>query len=91
MAEQQTMAADPGVIPDTNRLGRIDKGHLHDLAIFSYYQTGIWELQPSDKNLFIDLTPIPDFQMGGVKYSRGTYHDMSSDDNLGPSQDGQES
>ena len=79
MAKNQTMSTDARIVSYHDRACRIDKGHLHDLAVAAQHEAGIRELKPTDEDLFVDLAAFPDLQVRSVQECRGSDLDMGSD------------
>src|SRR5512137_554410 len=73
MAKQKTITPNSCIIADNNRYCRVDKRHLHYLAVSSEDELGIRKLEATHEDLLINFTAIPNFHMRSIKYSCRSY------------------
>jgi hypothetical protein len=82
MAKQKTITPNSGIIANNYGYCRVDKRHLHDLAVSSEDELGIRKLESSHEDLLIYFTAIPNFHMRSIEYSCRSYLHMGTNCNI---------
>ena len=91
MAKEETVSTDSRIVTHGDRVGGVDEAHLHDLAIPPHDKLRIRELQPTDKNLFVDFRSFADFDMWSIDKRGGADLNVAPDLDFASADDRQES